>query len=56
MMETQRLEADELRRKQEIERRKTQQRAKKEQKIAVHKKFTCRNTAKGYLAHLKRNS
>jgi hypothetical protein len=50
--EAQKLEAIELRKKQEIERRKQQHKVKKLEKIAAHKKFTCRQAAKRFFAPL----
>uniref|UniRef100_A0A7S3KDM4 Uncharacterized protein n=1 Tax=Euplotes crassus TaxID=5936 RepID=A0A7S3KDM4_EUPCR len=50
--EAQKLEAIELRKKQEIERRKQQHKVKKLEKIAAHKKFTCRQLAKKFFAPL----
>lgn len=48
--EAQKLESIELRKKQEIERRKQQHKVKKLEKIAAHKKFTCRQVAKKFFA------
>jgi hypothetical protein len=50
--EAQKLEAIELRKKQEIERRKQQHKVKKLEKIAAHKKFTCRQAAKKFFSPL----
>ena len=50
--EAQKLEAIELRKKQEIERRKQQHKVKKLERIAAHKKFTCRQVAKKFFAPL----
>jgi hypothetical protein len=49
------LEAGELRRKQELERRRVQQKARKEEKRAAHKKYVARVMAKKYLVGLKQN-
>ncbi len=56
MIEAQRLEAAELRRKQELERRKIQQRARKEEKRCAHRKYVARVMAKKYLVGLKDNA
>ena len=50
--EAQKLESIELRKKQEIERRKQQHKVKKLEKIAAHKKFSCRQLAKRFFAPL----
>jgi hypothetical protein len=55
-MEAQRYEAAELRRKKEIDMRKTQQRARKEQKRVGHQKYVCRVSAKEYLANLRKGA
>ena len=50
------MEAAELRRKQELERRRVQQRARKEERKGAHKKFIARVMAKKYLHGLKENA
>ena len=50
------MEAAELRRKQELERRKIQQKARREEKKAAHKKHVARVMAKSYLVGLKFNA
>ena len=50
--EAQKLESIELRKKQEIERRKQQHKVKKLEKIAAHKKYTCREVAKSFCSPL----
>jgi hypothetical protein len=45
-----------LRRKQELERRRVQQRARKEERKAAHKKFVARVMSKKFLHGLKENA
>ena len=54
--EAQKLESIELRKKQEIERRKQQHKVKKLEKIAAHKKFSCRQLAKRFFAPMTSHS
>ncbi len=56
LIEAQRLEAQLLRQKQELSRRKIQQKARKEERKAAHKKYVARVLAKKNLLGLKENS
>jgi len=53
LIEAQRLEAAETRRKQELDRRKIQQKARKEERKHAHQKYVARLEAKKHLVGLK---
>ena len=56
LIEAHRLEAAELRCKQEVSRRKIQQQARKEERRAAHQKFVARQLAKKYLVGIRENA